>query len=107
MGSIKDLVRNPDLLRKCKVVVWLVRNSGISKTDGWSLPPLPAAGATLMEQPQRQAQSEPLLSTRARRLGQVIRFARDIRAEESRHEMSPTVFGRGSRLARHVMKERE
>ena len=56
VGSIKDLVRNPDLLRKCKVVVWLVRNSGISKTEGWSLPPLPAAGATLMERPQRQAQ---------------------------------------------------
>jgi hypothetical protein len=68
VGSIKDLVRNPDLLRKCKVVVWLVRNSGIAKTEGWSLPPLPAADATLMEQhylppepaaapqPQRHAQ---------------------------------------------------
>jgi integrase/recombinase XerD len=32
-------------------------------------------------------------TTRARRLGQVIRFARYIRAEDQRHEMPPTVFG--------------
>lgn len=33
------------------------------------------------------------LSTRARRLGQVIRFALYIRAEDPRHELPPTVFG--------------
>jgi integrase/recombinase XerD len=32
-------------------------------------------------------------TTRARRLGQVIRFARYIRAEDQRHEMPPAVFG--------------
>lgn len=37
------------------------------------------------------------LSQRARRLGQVIRFARYIRAEDPHHEMPPTVFGRESR----------
>jgi integrase len=37
------------------------------------------------------------LSTRARRLGQVIRFARYIRAEDKRHEMPPTVFGSENR----------
>lgn len=37
------------------------------------------------------------LSTRARRLGQVIRFARYIRAEDQRHEMPPTVFGSENR----------
>ena len=43
------------------------------------------------------AGSAPLLSTRARRLGQVIRFARYIRAEDPHHEMPPTVFGSESR----------
>ena len=33
------------------------------------------------------------ITTRARRLGQVIRFARYIRAEDKRHEMPPAVFG--------------
>jgi integrase/recombinase XerD len=32
-------------------------------------------------------------TTRARRLGQVIRFARYIRAEDNRHETPPAVFG--------------
>ena len=32
-------------------------------------------------------------TTRERRLGQVIRFARYIRAEDQRHEMPPAVFG--------------
>ena len=32
-------------------------------------------------------------TTRARRLGQVIRFARYIRAEDHRHETPPAVFG--------------
>lgn len=36
-------------------------------------------------------------TTRARRLGQVIRFARYIRAEDKRHEMPPAVFGSESR----------
>jgi integrase/recombinase XerD len=39
------------------------------------------------------AGSAPLLSTRARRLGQVIRFARYIRAEDPHHETPPAVFG--------------
>ena len=43
------------------------------------------------------AGSASLLSTRARRLGQVIRFARYIRAEDPHHEMPPTVFGSESR----------
>jgi integrase/recombinase XerD len=43
------------------------------------------------------AGSAPLLSTRARRLGQVIRFARYIRAEDPHHEMPPAVFGSESR----------
>ena len=33
------------------------------------------------------------ITTRARRLGQVIRFARYIRAEDHRHEIPPAVFG--------------
>jgi integrase/recombinase XerD len=37
------------------------------------------------------------LSQRARRLGQVIRFARYIRAEDQRHELPPTVFGSENR----------
>lgn len=37
------------------------------------------------------------LSQRARRLGQVIRFAQYIRAEDPHHEMPPTVFGSESR----------
>ena len=32
-------------------------------------------------------------TTRARRLGQVIRFARYIRAEDNRHETPPAIFG--------------
>jgi integrase len=43
------------------------------------------------------AGSAPLLSTRARRLGQVIRFARYIRAEDPHHETPPAVFGSESR----------
>lgn len=43
------------------------------------------------------AGSAPSLSQRARRLGQVIRFARYIRAEDPHHEMPPTVFGSESR----------
>jgi integrase/recombinase XerD len=43
------------------------------------------------------AGSAPSLCQRARRLGQVIRFARYIRAEEARHEIPPTVFGSESR----------
>src|SRR6516162_5941004 len=34
-----------------------------------------------------------LLSTRARRLGEVIRFARYMRAEDQRHEIPPAVYG--------------
>lgn len=34
-----------------------------------------------------------LATTRARRLGQVIRFARYLRAEDQRHEIPPTIFG--------------
>ena len=34
-----------------------------------------------------------LATTRARRLGQVIRFARYLRAEDQRHEVPPAVFG--------------
>ena len=41
--------------------------------------------------------SAPSLCQRARRLGQVIRFARCIRAEDARHEIPPTVFGSESR----------
>jgi integrase/recombinase XerD len=37
------------------------------------------------------------LSQRARRLGQVIRFARYIRAEDQHHEIPPTVFGSENR----------
>ena len=37
------------------------------------------------------------LCQRARRLGQVIRFARYIRAEDAHHEIPPTVFGSESR----------
>ena len=43
------------------------------------------------------AGSAPLLSTRARRLGQVIRFARYIRAEDPHHEIPPAVFGSENR----------
>jgi len=43
------------------------------------------------------AGSAPSLCQRARRLGQVIRFARYIRAEDARHEIPPSVFGRESR----------
>ncbi len=43
------------------------------------------------------AGSAPSLCQRARRLGQVIRFARYIRAEDARHEIPPTVFGSESR----------
>jgi integrase/recombinase XerD len=43
------------------------------------------------------ARSAPSLCQRARRLGQVIRFARYIRAEDARHEIPPTVFGSESR----------
>jgi integrase/recombinase XerD len=37
------------------------------------------------------------LSTRAGRLGEVIRFARYIRAEDQRHELPPPVFGKENR----------
>ena len=43
------------------------------------------------------AGSAPSLCQRARRLGQVIRFARYIRAEDAHHELPPTVFGSESR----------
>jgi integrase len=43
------------------------------------------------------ARSALLLSQRARRLGQVIRFARYIRAEDPQHEIPPTVFGSENR----------
>jgi integrase len=43
------------------------------------------------------AGSAPSLSQRARRLGQVIRFARYIRAEDQHHEIPPTVFGSENR----------
>ena len=43
------------------------------------------------------AGSAPSLCQRARRLGQVIRFARYIRAEDAHHEIPPTVFGSESR----------
>ena len=43
------------------------------------------------------ARSAPSLSQRARRLGQVIRFARYIRAEDQHHEIPPPVFGSESR----------
>jgi integrase len=38
------------------------------------------------------------LPTRARRLGQVIRFARYVRAEDQSHELPPAVFGSEKRL---------
>lgn len=43
------------------------------------------------------ARSALSLSQRARRLGQVIRFARYIRAEDPHHEIPPTVFGSENR----------
>ena len=43
------------------------------------------------------ARCAPSLSQRARRLGQVIRFARYIRAEDPHHEIPPTVFGSENR----------
>lgn len=43
------------------------------------------------------ARSAPSLSQRARRLGQVIRFARYIRAEDPHHEIPPAVFGSENR----------
>ena len=43
------------------------------------------------------AGSAPSLSQRARRLGQVIRFARYIRAEDQHHEIPPAVFGSENR----------
>lgn len=43
------------------------------------------------------AGSAPSLSQRARRLGQVIRFARYIRAEDPHHEIPPTVYGSENR----------
>jgi integrase len=43
------------------------------------------------------AGSAPSLNQRARRLGEVIRFARYIRAEDPRHELPPTVFGSENR----------
>jgi integrase/recombinase XerD len=43
------------------------------------------------------ARSALSLSQRARRLGQVIRFARYIRAEDPRHEVPPAVFGSENR----------
>jgi len=43
------------------------------------------------------ARSATSLSQRARRLGQVIRFARYIRAEDPHHEIPPTVFGSENR----------
>ena len=43
------------------------------------------------------ARSAPSLSQRARRLGQVIRFARYIRAEDPHHDIPPTVFGSENR----------
>ncbi|MBA3762863.1 MAG: tyrosine-type recombinase/integrase [Chthoniobacterales bacterium] len=43
------------------------------------------------------ARSAPSLSQRARRLGQVIRFARYIRAEDPHHEIPHTAFGSESR----------
>jgi integrase len=43
------------------------------------------------------AGSAPSLCQRARRLGQVIRFARYIRAEDRHHEVPPTVYGSETR----------
>jgi integrase len=43
------------------------------------------------------AGSAPSLCQRARRLGQVIRFARYIRAEDPHHELPPTVYGSETR----------
>ena len=43
------------------------------------------------------ARCAPSLSQRARRLGQVIRFAQYIRAEDPHHEIPPTVFGSENR----------
>src|SRR5260370_24406932 len=43
------------------------------------------------------AGSAPSLSQRARRLGQVIRFARYIRAEDPHHELPLTVYGSDTR----------
>src|SRR5215470_16965073 len=43
------------------------------------------------------ARSAPSLSQRARRLGQVIRFSRYIRAEDPHHEIPPTAFGSENR----------
>jgi hypothetical protein len=40
---VKDLIRNPDLLDKVKVVIWIVKNPGF--TNPWTpLPALPARG---------------------------------------------------------------
>jgi len=41
------------------------------------------------------------VTQRARRLGDVIRFARSVRAEDPRHELPPAVFGRENR-SRHA-----
>jgi integrase/recombinase XerD len=41
-----------------------------------------------------------LAPRRARRLGEVIRFARYARAEDTRHEVPPTVFGSDQRIRR-------
>lgn len=48
-------------------------------------------------------------TTRARRLGQVIRFARYIRAEDQRHEMPPAVFGceKGPRPTPYIFQGEE
>jgi integrase/recombinase XerD len=43
------------------------------------------------------AGSVPSISQRARRLDEVIRFARYIRAEDPHHEIPPAVFGRQRR----------
>ena len=47
----------------------------------------------------RQASS---VEQRARRLGDVIRLARYLRAEDARHEIPPAVFGRERRVRRPV-----
>ncbi len=51
------------------------------------------------------AGAAPSLSQRARRLGQVIRFARYIRAEDPHHEIPPTVYGSQNRLVLQAASE--
>jgi hypothetical protein len=39
--AIKDFVRDPSLLQKCKVIVWISNHAAVSRECCWGLPPLP------------------------------------------------------------------